>query len=514
MINIFLQGITCSLMGPSLPDLQHQVGVEIDKISLVFTLGSLGYVFGCLIGGFCIDKYENQFILGVSLIGMAAFIFTIPWCNSLAALTVNCIILGIAEGILDAGGNVVCINLWANDSISYMQALHFSFALGATVAPLFCGPFLLPISMVSTTKDTNITTYSPATFVSVITADRMPGVFSTPPGVNVYVSMNNELMEGATNATITYQHFRGTENNTIFREDVDYDQNYIISTYDTMTTFQNQHLNYIDRIVNATVSTPREEYSSLLWIPYTIVAVYDIIVSMFFLLLFCAGPQKLIIHKTKTTQHTAVLNEDTNFRYILISLLVVFFFMYSGQESLFSGFIYTYALGSGMKFTTITASLLNSLFWGCFAASRGLAIFIAMVLSPNKMVIIDVIGLCMSATVFAVFGKSSLAAVWIGTALLGIFMASVFPSTISWAEQYIKVNGKATAMFFLSTSAASVTLAPILGKLIKSYDVFVLAYMILALSVAMFVVYIIMVVISKCHGKRYASMPECTGIEL
>ena len=41
-----------------------------------------------------------------------------------------------------SGGNVICIHLWDRDSGPYMQALHFSFGLGAFVSPLLAEPFL------------------------------------------------------------------------------------------------------------------------------------------------------------------------------------------------------------------------------------------------------------------------------------------------------------------------------------------------------------------------------------
>ena len=41
-----------------------------------------------------------------------------------------------------SGGNVLCLNIWGMNSGPYMQALHFSFGVGAFVAPLIAEPFL------------------------------------------------------------------------------------------------------------------------------------------------------------------------------------------------------------------------------------------------------------------------------------------------------------------------------------------------------------------------------------
>ena len=44
--------------------------------------------------------------------------------------------------LLFAGANIVCLRMWGNRSSPFMQALHFSFALGAFIAPLLAGPFI------------------------------------------------------------------------------------------------------------------------------------------------------------------------------------------------------------------------------------------------------------------------------------------------------------------------------------------------------------------------------------
>ena len=51
-----------------------------------------------------------------------------------------------------AGGNVMCLKLWGRQSAPYMQALHFSFCLGAFIQPLIVDPFLMPLPVVMETK--------------------------------------------------------------------------------------------------------------------------------------------------------------------------------------------------------------------------------------------------------------------------------------------------------------------------------------------------------------------------
>ena len=58
-------------------------------------------------------------------------------CCDIGRKLMHCIILCCA------GGNMFCIKIWSKNSPPYMQALHFSFAIGAFLAPLLARPFLV-----------------------------------------------------------------------------------------------------------------------------------------------------------------------------------------------------------------------------------------------------------------------------------------------------------------------------------------------------------------------------------
>ena len=49
----------------------------------------------------------------------------------------------MGSGSLGAGGNVVLLNIWeGRDSGPYLHALHFTYGVGAVLAPLIARPFL------------------------------------------------------------------------------------------------------------------------------------------------------------------------------------------------------------------------------------------------------------------------------------------------------------------------------------------------------------------------------------
>lgn len=52
------------------------------------------------------------------------------------------IMVGIANGFLDTGASTVCLRLWGKESGPYMQAMHFAFAVGGSLAPLLVQAFI------------------------------------------------------------------------------------------------------------------------------------------------------------------------------------------------------------------------------------------------------------------------------------------------------------------------------------------------------------------------------------
>ena len=66
-----------------------------------------------------------------------------PYCPNLVSLYISAFLAGFGSGNVDTAGNVIILNIWeGRDSGPYMHALHFTFGLGAFLAPLIARPFL------------------------------------------------------------------------------------------------------------------------------------------------------------------------------------------------------------------------------------------------------------------------------------------------------------------------------------------------------------------------------------
>lgn len=169
----------------------------------------------------------------------------------------------------------------------------------------------------------------------------------------------------------------------------------------------------------------------------------------------------------KCVHYTGDLTTKTCFRMALLGLLFIFFMIYVGMEVAFGLYIFTFATKSSSKFSKTQGTTLNTVFWGFFAFGRFVSIFVTKVLSPNGMYFnivcmrtseysttlnhilgllrCDLIGTIISTVIllcYPLYANSAEFFLWLGVAIYGFSIASTFPTGISWAEQYITINGR------------------------------------------------------------------------
>jgi FHS family Na+ dependent glucose MFS transporter 1 len=184
---------------------------------------------------------------------------------------------------------------------------------------------------------------------------------------------------------------------------------------------------------------------------------------------------------------------DGNLLYLI--LIAAFLFLYVGAEVGFSGWIYTYALEVDMANET-TAAYLTSLFWGTFTLGRLLSVALAARLRSYWIIVADLVGCLLGLGVLLLFPASA-AALWVGAAILGLSMASLFPSMISLAERRINLTGSRMSVFFVGGSSGAMLLPWIIGQLFVPVGPQVMVYAISASMLGAVLVFAILVSSSR-----------------
>jgi FHS family Na+ dependent glucose MFS transporter 1 len=149
-------------------------------------------------------------------------------------------------------------------------------------------------------------------------------------------------------------------------------------------------------------------------------------------------------------------NGNTPFPILPVVLLVLAFVVYVGAEVGFGNWVYTYALKLGLG-TSITAAYLTSAFWGTFTLGRLLGVWISTRLRPATILIVDLLG-CLASLGVILLWRDSATALWIGAIGLGLFMASIFPTTLMLAGERMRITGAMTGWFLAGASIGGMIL--------------------------------------------------------
>jgi FHS family Na+ dependent glucose MFS transporter 1 len=136
-------GLSASVLGPTLQGLAAQTGSPLGQISLVFTAVSLGYLIGSLGAGRLYDRVAGHPVVAGGLLVAAASFALIPSIPWLWLMVLAMLILGMATGSVDVGGNTLLVWIYGERVGPYMNSLHFFFGVGAFLSPIIIAQVLI-----------------------------------------------------------------------------------------------------------------------------------------------------------------------------------------------------------------------------------------------------------------------------------------------------------------------------------------------------------------------------------
>lgn len=192
--------------------------------------------------------------------------------------------------------------------------------------------------------------------------------------------------------------------------------------------------------------------------------------------------------------------------YRLLYLIALFFFLYGGAEIGFGNWIFSYAVASNLT-AEANAAYLTSGFYGALTAGRLLVIPIAVRLRPRTILFGDLAG-CMLSLAILLLWPTFLPAVWVGTVLLGLSMASAFPVMLSFAGRWMRITGKVTSVFLVGASLGGMSMPWLTGQLFETVGPRVVLWVTTANTAAALAVLIALVVyVSRSAAREKLGQP-------
>jgi FHS family Na+ dependent glucose MFS transporter 1 len=166
-------------------------------------------------------------------------------------------------------------------------------------------------------------------------------------------------------------------------------------------------------------------------------------------------------------EHASQKAGKTRTNTLFLLLIAALLFVYVGVETGFGNWIFTYATRLNLADAT-GAALLTSTFWGSFTLGRLLGVPISTRVKPGMIILIDLVG-CLASVIAVVLFPQSQTVLWLGTIGAGLFMASVFPTALALAGQFMTITAQVTGWFLIGAGSGAMLFPWLVGQLIEPF---------------------------------------------
>jgi len=185
-------------------------------------------------------------------------------------------------------------------------------------------------------------------------------------------------------------------------------------------------------------------------------------------------------------------SETDSFPHTLVGLIVAFLFLYGGAEIAFGNWIFTYATELNLL-NDEWAAYLNAGFWGALMVGRLLGIPITMRFRPRHILWVDLIGCLISIGILMVWPQAHWA-LWVSALGLGLFMASIFPTTLTLLSRRMTITGKINSYIFSGAGVGTMLLPWLVGQWFERVSPQVMIYVV---GVALLIMLVVLILFLK-----------------
>lgn len=124
------------LLGPSVPAIVHDLGISYAQAGFLFTLLSLGSLFGSSIGAIASDYMNRKRILAASCGLFAGGLISMGFVSGYVALCITVFVFSLFGSPMGSIGQSVMLDMYPGQRSKYMSLQTLFAAVGSFIAPL------------------------------------------------------------------------------------------------------------------------------------------------------------------------------------------------------------------------------------------------------------------------------------------------------------------------------------------------------------------------------------------
>ncbi|XP_075243439.1 sodium-dependent glucose transporter 1A-like [Convolutriloba macropyga] len=400
-------GMMNTVIGPSQLYLAQNVGLDLSQINFVWTFGFIGFIAGSFATGASMKTWLNKSWMKVSVM----------------------IACGLISGVC-----MIMLPFITNATLLFGCRLFQFFFLAAYV-----------------TADTSLLVY-------------MLGAVRARPFI---MALHAFIGVGFLIATFLVKPFLPEARGTVCHGSGDERQDASISASDTSHQVE-------DEIVD----------TSMIHWPFVIVGSFSIFSALILAILLCLPFRIPVYEETRQSQISMEANGNSDqkqkrvtvaeddiegqpdagnikIQALFIVLIFAYYVTTCGIERIFQSMTYSFGLCGPLKLNPAAAVITDNAYNGGFMSGRILSIFIAKFIEPSRLVVIS-LSTCLLASIFlTIVSDFSAIGLYLGTFVVGFFLASEFGGCVNWTAKKIDITGKVSSAFFAGCGVGG-ALTPIL----------------------------------------------------
>jgi FHS family Na+ dependent glucose MFS transporter 1 len=146
----------------------------------------------------------------------------------------------------------------------------------------------------------------------------------------------------------------------------------------------------------------------------------------------------------------------------MLLLFALLFLFYGGAEVSFGGWLPSLVIRHGLG-DEVAAGRINAVFWATFTASRLLGVYLATRITPQKL-LVGSLSLILFSILLMVFLPVSLPLFITLSCLIGMGMATVFPSAMSLANAVFGLSGRITSTIMIAAGLGLMLIPWLMGE--------------------------------------------------
>ena len=352
--------------------------------------------------------------------------------------------------VVPIGCNVTLFRLWGECSRQIFLSMHLLFTVGGFLAPLLSEPFLSP-------------------------------TLRPPQAASLENNTSRILRSSAANLSVpgtpaTQSDFRyagGTGNSVVDETNVKLDP--LISSVYNVTSGGSEHSDLLYNNSSTHTGDPAEyadfQRPSTIWVTYLIMGSYLLIVAagMLCLLLYMCRHNPGIYWRDAQPRRTLSCRSGTSlFKLLATVLFMAYNVNFGGQETVYSGLLFTFAV-KHVGFSVTRGSLLVSMLYTANAVGRFGVILVSHWV-PNALHVLgcSVLGCAVACSIMAHFTTTNVCALWAATVLGGLSMSTMYTMGLLWAQDFLPITATFTSLYTIAYTCGMMLWPPLTSYFMKT----------------------------------------------